>query len=50
MNKVSMSFFDDKENKAVWNDGKPKWCLSAFDIIGVFRGVGDYEKNRNCWK
>ena len=50
MNKVSMRFFDDKETKAVWNDGKPKWCLSAFDIIGILRGVDDYEKNQNCWK
>jgi len=50
MNKVSIRFFDDKEVRAVWDDDKSKWWFSVLDIIGVLRGVDDYEKNRNYWK
>ncbi len=50
MNKISIRFFDDKEVRAVWDDEKSKWWFSVLDIIGVLRGSGDYEKNRNYWK
>ena len=48
--KVSIRFFNDKEVRAVWDDETSKWWFSVLDIIGVLRGVEDYEKNRNYWK
>ncbi|GAB1476920.1 hypothetical protein MASR2M70_17560 [Bacillota bacterium] len=50
MSKISIRFFDDKEVRAVWDDGKAKWWFSVLDIIGVLRGEDDYSKNRNYWK
>lgn len=50
MNKISIRFFDDKEVRAVWDDEEAKWWFSVLDIVGVLRGVDDYEKNRNYWK
>ena len=48
--KLSIRFFDDKEVRAVWDDKESKWWFSVLDIVGVLRGVDDYEKNRNYWK
>lgn len=48
--KVSIRFFNDKEVRTVWDDETSKWWFSVLDIIGVLRGVEDYEKNRNYWK
>ena len=50
MNKVSIRFFDDKEVRAIWDDGRAKWWFSVLDSIGVLRGEDDYKKNRNYWK
>ena len=50
MNKISIRFFDDREVRAVWDDENSKWWFSVLDIVGVLRGVDDYEKNRNYWK
>jgi len=50
MSKISIRFFDDKEVRAVWDDEKVKWWFSVIDIVGVLRGIDDYEKNRNYWK
>ena len=50
MSKISIRFFDDKEVRAVWDDENSKWWFSVLDIIGVLRGIDDYEKNRNYWK
>ena len=50
MNKISIRFFADKEVRAVWDDEGSKWWFSVLDIVGVLRGVDDYEKNRNYWK
>jgi len=50
MNKISIRFFDDKEVRAVWDDANVKWWFSVLDIVGVLRGVDDYDKNRNYWK
>ena len=50
MNKISIRFFDDREVRAVWDDKGSKWWFSVLDIIGVLRGVDDYDKNRNYWK
>jgi cell filamentation protein len=50
MNKISIRFFDDREVRAVWDDEQSKWWFSVLDIVGVLRGVDDYDKNRNYWK
>ncbi len=49
-NKISIRFFDDAEIRAVWDDNNSKWWFSVLDIVGILRGVNDYEKNRNYWK
>lgn len=48
--KISIRFFDDAEVRAVWDDQESKWWFSVLDVVGVLRGVSDYEKNRNYWK
>jgi cell filamentation protein len=48
--KISIRFFDDRKVRAVWDNAYSKWWFSALDIVGVLRGEGDYEKNRNYWK
>jgi cell filamentation protein len=48
--KISIRFFDDKEVRAIWDDKNSKWWFSVVDIVGVLRGVDDYQKNRNYWK
>jgi len=50
MSKISIRFFNDKEVRAVWDDTDSKWWFSVLDIVGVLRGVDDYNKNRNYWK
>jgi cell filamentation protein len=46
MNKVSIRFFDDKEVRAVWDDGDSKWWFSVVDIVGVLSQSSD---SRNYW-
>ena len=48
--KISIRFFDDREVRAVWDDGSSKWWFSVLDIVGVLRGKNNYEKSRNYWK
>ena len=50
MSKISIRFFDDREVRAVWDDTNAKWWFSVVDIVGVLRGVDDYNKTRNYWK
>lgn len=50
MSKISIRFYNDREVRAVWDDKDSKWWFSVLDIVGVLRGVDDYEKNRNYWK
>jgi len=50
MNRISIRFFNDREVRAIWDDENSKWWFSVLDIVGVLRGVDDYEKNRNYWK
>lgn len=49
-NKVSIKFFDDREVRAVWDEGNNKWWFSVLDIIAVLTDQDDYNKNRNYWK
>lgn len=48
--KISVSFFDDREVRAVWDAEHSKWWYSVLDIIGVLNAQDDYAKNRNYWK
>lgn len=48
--KVSIRFFDDREVRAVWDEGRSQWYFSVLDIVGVLNGQNDYAKNRNYWK
>ena len=50
MSKVSIRFFDDREVRAVWDDGNAKWWFSVLDIVGVLNQEPDYTKVRNYWK
>lgn len=48
--KISIRFFDDREVRAVWDEGNSKWWFSVLDIVGVLTGQDDYDKTRNYWK
>ena len=48
--KISVRFFDDREVRAVWDDGHAKWWFSVLDIVGVLNEEPDYNKVRNYWK
>lgn len=48
--KISIRFFDDREVRAVWDDGHAKWWFSVLDIVGVLNEEPDYNKVRNYWK
>jgi cell filamentation protein len=50
MSKVSIRFFNDKEVRAVWDEGKNKWWFSVIDIVAVLNEQDDYGKVRNYWK
>ncbi len=44
MEKISIRFFEDKEIRAVWDDGKSKWWFSVVDIIGALTDSKDPRK------
>lgn len=48
--KISIRFFDDREVRAVWDEGNNKWWFSVLDIVGVLNEQDDYAKVRNYWK
>ena len=49
--KISIRFFDNREVRAVWDEGGgAKWWFSVLDIVGVLNAQDDYTKNRNYWK
>lgn len=50
MSKISIRFFNDREVRAVWDEGNSKWCFSVLDIVGVLNEQPDYAKTRNYWK
>ena len=50
MSKISIRFFDDREVRAIWDEGNSKWWYSVLDIVGVLNAHDDYTKNRNYWK
>jgi len=44
--KISIRFFDDREVRAVWDDGSSKWWFSVVDIVDVLSQSAD---SRNYW-
>ena len=48
--KISIRFFNDREVRAVWDEGNNKWLFSVLDIVAVLTGQDDYTKTRNYWK
>ncbi len=50
MSKKSISFFNDREVRAVWDEDGNHWWFSALDIVGAVNQQDDHEKNRNYWK
>ena len=50
MSKKSIRFFNDREVRAVWDEGRSKWWFSATDIVRAINDEDDYEKCRNYWK
>lgn len=42
MNKISIRFFDDREVRAIWDEGNSKWWYSVLDIVGVLNAQDDY--------
>ena len=50
MSKKSIRFFNDREVRAVWDDGHNKWWFSATDIVRAINDEDDYKKCRNYWK
>ncbi len=50
MTKISIRFFDDREVRAIWDEGNSKWWYSVPDIVGVLNAQDDYSRNRNYWK
>ena len=48
--KTSISFFDDREVRALWDQENAKWWFSVLDIVAVLTDQNDYSKTRNYWK
>ncbi len=50
MSKVSISFYNDHEVRAVWDDERSKWWFSAVDIVRAINDEPDYVKAGNYWR
>jgi cell filamentation protein len=50
MSKISIRFYNNKEVRAVWDEGKSKWWFSAIDIIRAINNEADYVKAGNYWR
>ena len=48
--KISISFFDDREVRAIGDEQNARWWFSVLDIVAVLTGQNDYTKTRNYWK
>ena len=38
MSKISIRFFNDREVRAVWDDGAAKWWFAAVDVVAALSG------------
>ena len=50
MSKKSIRFYNDRQVRAVWDEGHSKWWFSAIDIVRAINDEDDYKKCRNYWK
>lgn len=50
MSKKSIRFFNDREVRAVWDEGHSKWWFSATDIVRAINDEEDYVKAGNYWR
>jgi cell filamentation protein len=48
--KISIRFFNDREVRAVWDEGNSKWWFSVLDVVAAINKEDDYSKSRNYWK
>ena len=48
--KISIRFFDNREDRAIWDNENSKWWFSVLDIVSVLTDQDDYTKTRNYWK
>lgn len=50
MSKKSIRFFNDREVRAVWDDGNNCWWFSATDVVRAINDEPDYRKAGNYWR
>ena len=50
MSKKSIRFFNDREVRAVWDDGNNCWWFSATDVVRAINDEPDYTKAGNYWR
>lgn len=50
MSKKSIRFFNDREVRAVWDDGNNCWWFSATDVVRAINDEPDYKKAGNYWR
>ena len=48
--KISISFFDDREVRAIGDEQNARWWFSVLDIVAVLTDQNDYTKTHNYWK
>lgn len=46
MSKISIRFYNDREVRVIWDEGKSKWWFSAVDIVAV---ITDSPNPRKYW-
>lgn len=46
----SICFFNDRDVKAVWDNGNYCWWFSATDVIRAINDEQDYTKAGNYWR
>ncbi|MDR0768838.1 MAG: cell filamentation protein Fic, partial [Dysgonamonadaceae bacterium] len=50
MSKISIRFFNNREVRAVWDEGNNKWWFSVVDIVGILNEEDNYVKAGNYWR
>ena len=46
----SISFFNDRKVRAVWDEGNNKYWLSVLNLIAAINEQEGYQKARTYWK